>query len=278
MKIINSIVIIGLLFLISSCESANTNTYTDTLSNKKQNLHIGISKAKGSKGYLQYGLWLSKLDSNVIYYDLYHINIDSALTILSSCDGLLISGGPDVTPSRYGEILDTNRCETTDSRRDSLEFALINLAINTKMPILGICRGEQILNVYFGGSLYQDIPTDVPNNIGHRFSDIDSSYHKLNIVPNTLLSQISKQNTGNVNSSHHQAVNQLGKGLMVLARTNDSIVESITWKDAEGKGFLLGVQWHPEHLTMDNPLSINIGQIFLKEAQVFKNLKNKDND
>jgi putative glutamine amidotransferase len=278
MKIINSIIITSLLFIISSCNSESTNSYSENLSTENHQVHIGISKAKGSKGYLQYGLWLSKLDSNIIYYDLYHISIDSALSILSSCDGLLISGGPDVEPSRYGEVLDTNRCEETDPRRDSLEYALINLALNTKMPILGICRGEQILNVYFEGSLYQDIPTDVPNNVGHRFSNIDSSYHELNIVSNTLLSRISKQNKGSVNSSHHQAVNHLGNGLDVLARTNDSIVESIAWKDPKGKSFLLGVQWHPEWLKMDNPLSINIGRKFLNEAQIYNNQKQNNND
>jgi len=275
MRVLSAFFIVGLFTLMSAC---NSNVQKHQRTEGISKIQIGISKASGSKGYLKYGEWLNKIDSSIQYYDLYNISKDSALKVLAFCDGLLISGGPDVEPKRYGEVYDSNRCESTDPKRDSLEFALIDLALNQKMPILGICRGEQILNVYFGGSLYQDIPTDVPENVGHRFSNIDSSYHVLNIVPNELLAQISGVEIGNVNSSHHQAVKKLGNDLMVLARTNDEIVESITWKNPKGKSFLLGIQWHPEWLAFDNPLSSKVGQRFYSETKKYHQLKQQNND
>ncbi len=273
MKLIFSITTSLLLLLFTACNIKPATQTKESLSETSK-IQIGISKAKGSKGYLKYGEWLNNLDTNVIYFDLYFTSLDSALDILSQCDGLLVSGGPDVDPNRYGEDIDTTRCESIDFRRDSLEYALIEYALNIQMPILGICRGEQILNVYFGGSLYQDIPTDQASNIGHRFTHIDSSYHQIQVVTDGLLYEICGSNSNEVNSSHHQAIKHLGNGLMVLARTNDSIIESISWSDSKGKGFLLGVQWHPEWLKRDNPFSTNIGQQFLKQAYQFNSTKN----
>ena len=275
MKLSYKILSIALLLFIWACDIITQNhSRKNNIENEHQALQIGISKAKGSKGYLQYGKWLRKLDSSIVYYDLYHIPLDSALAILQHCDGLIVSGGPDVDPSRYNQIEDTTLCETIDYKRDSLEYALLDLALSQNMPILGICRGEQIINVYMGGSLFPDIPTAKPNNIGHRFNNFDSSHHSINILNNSLLSEIAQHNDGVVNSSHHQAVDRLAKNLVILARTNDSIVEAITWKNPDNKGFLLGVQWHPEWLKIDNPFSGKIGYRYLKEARKYKSYKN----
>jgi len=274
MKLFNILIITIISFLLASCNTNKGQANQETTHNPIH-LKIAISKAKGSKGYLQYGKWLHKLDSNIQYFDLYHIPMDSALNILTYCDALIVSGGPDVDPARYNQAYDTVLCETIDYRRDSLEYALIGLALEKRMPILGICRGEQILNVYFGGSLFPDIPTAKPNNVGHRYNNIDSSLHTITLMDTNFLFHISNKKSGIVNSSHHQAVDRLGKNLVVLARTNDSIVESIGWKKPTGKSFLLGVQWHPEWLKRDNPFSENIGNRFIKEALSYKNNNNK---
>ena len=268
MKLFNALNLTIIIFLFASCNTDKRQSNQD-ITDSPTHLQIAISKAKGSKGYLQYGKWLNKLDSNIQYFDLYHIPMDSALHILTHCDGLLLSGGPDVNPARYNQAYDTVLCETIDYRRDSLEYALINYALEQKMPILGICRGEQILNVYMGGSLIPDIPTAKPNNVGHRFNNIDSSLHAITLMDTNFLFHISNNTTGIVNSSHHQAVDRLAKNLVVLARTNDSIVESIGWKNPAGKSFLLAVQWHPEWLKIENPFSGNIGNRFIRETQKF---------
>lgn len=268
MKLYSKLIVVG-LFLLSSCNSdEHLKQGID-----KEPVKIAISKAKGSNSYLRYGKWLKKLDSNIVYFDMYHISIDSALTLLQDCDGLLLSGGPDVNPARYKQIEDTTLCETIDYKRDSLEYALIEMALENKMPILGICRGEQILNVYLGGSLHPDIPTAKPDNVGHRYSNIDSSMHKIEVEKSSLLYKISKQEEGMVNSSHHQAVNQLAPSLIALAHTADSIVESLSWKNPSGKSFLLGLQWHPEWMQTNEPFSTSIGKRFIQEATVFQNTK-----
>ena len=264
------IIYIILFFLLSAC-GEQVQKQPDKLT-----LKIAVTKGKGSKGSLQYGKWLHSIDSNLIVYDLYYAGIDSALKLIHDCDGILVSGGADVHPNRYGEDYDSSRCEETDLYRDSLEFAVINYALQHKIPLLGICRGEQILNVYMGGSLYQDIPTDVPQNVGHRRKPIDSNFHRINILSHNFLYDICKVDSGMANSSHHQAIKKLGKGLEILARTNDSIPEAISWSDTDGKSFLLAVQWHPEWLGKSNPLSYPIGNTFLKEARRYHKLKSQN--
>jgi len=238
-------------------------------------LKIALSKASGSRGSLQYGKWLKSMDTLVQIYDLYPVGKDSAIEILKNCDALLVSGGADVHPNNYGEDFDSSRCESTDRYRDSLELSAIDYAVRHKMPVLGICRGEQILNVYFGGSLFQDIPTDRPDNIGHRRSPIDSNFHAVFLSDTTenLLYKICHSEHEMVNSAHHQAIKDLGDRLKILAYAEDSIPESISWKNPQGQGFLLGVQWHPEWLDKSNSFSYPIGKRFLEEAKIYQETK-----
>ena len=99
---------------------------------------------------------------------MYGMTIDSALFILSTCQGLLLTGGEDVNPAFYGKLNELSKCEAIDNYRDSLELALINQALLVRMPVFGICRGEQILNVALGGTLLTDIPTDAGTKVAHR--------------------------------------------------------------------------------------------------------------
>ncbi len=140
-----------------------------------------------------------------------------------------------------------------------------------EMPILGVCRGQQILNVAKHGTLYIDIPTDINSMVHHRCKDWKNCYHNVKVLPDNLLFSISGVNQGKVNTNHHQAINRLAKDFKVLAVSNDGIIESIGWKDTLEKPFLLAVQWHPERMDTTNMLSRPIARKFLKEADKFKN-------
>lgn len=236
---------------------------------------IGISKGSGSENYEKYGNWLLKLDSNIIIIDFYKIGLDSAIKIINICDGLLLSGGPDIHPNYYNRPEDEHLC-SIDSKRDTLEFELIRLALKHKVPIFGICRGLQILNVALGGTLIADIPTQYQSEIIHQEKDSYDVYHSIEIQDSDIYIKLLRSipSTLLVNSNHHQAVGKLSKQLKVLATSPDGIIEMFTWKKFNKKPFLLAVQWHPERLSEINPeLSDRLGLIFIKEIK--KNKKRK---
>ena len=230
--------------------------------NIKTNTVLAISKAHGSSGYEQYKKWVKHLDSSIIIYDLYDLSLDSAAKIISISDGLLISGGPDVNPNLYGEDSMSYICQTPDNYRDSLEYQSIKIAYSRQIPILGICRGQQIINVYFGGSLINDIPSQHGSLVLHR-SDSGKCYHNISIINNTKLYTIANTNIVEVNSSHHQAVKVLGNNLIANAYANDSIIEAISLKkEINYPTFFLGVQFHPEHM-ISSAISDSIGNSFI---------------
>lgn len=239
---------------------------------RDKSVRIAISKSVSNKNYGAYGKWLKVADSTVECVDMYHINRDLALELLKNCSALLLTGGPDVFPGTYGKIDDTSRCGKFDLKRDTLEFALIKEAVKRKMPIIGICRGEQILNVAMGGSLIIDIPTDYGTLVKHRCKNSNNCFHKVQIVHNSLLNKICKVNSGVVNSNHHQAVDRLAYCFKVMARANDSLIESFGWKNPENKSFLLAVQWHPERLNAANSLSFPIAKQFIREAKKYSRI------
>jgi len=243
---------------------------------KEDKILIAISKGKPKEHYSHYGKWLKTADPDIEWMDMYHISLDSALLIMDKCSGLLISGGPDVYPGRYGQAGDTIRCGKIDHRRDTLEFALIEKALEMELPILGICRGEQILNVYMGGSLYIDIPSDYDTSIHHRCPEFDTCYHLVRIKPGSLLNNICNINSCLVNSSHHQAVNRLAEGFEVIAHDEEGLVEGISWSDPENHPFLLGVQWHPERMDTTTALSLPIAKEFINHARDYSKMKGKN--
>lgn len=255
MKIKEKIVFILLIiFVFSACSEQKT-------------VKIGLSKGKGSPSYEKYTEWLKSINDKIECVDLYHLKFDSAMKVLDECDGLLLTGGPDVHPGRYDKLYDTSRCEI-DEIRDTLEFALIKKAFEKNLPILGICRGQQILNVALGGSLIVDIPQDIGTKVIHRCENPDSCFHKIKIQKNSLLHLLVNINDGIVNTNHHQAIGRISNDLMATSFTDDGIIESVEWKEKVGKPFLLAVQWHPERLIKENPLSLAIGEAFLDN--VFK--------
>ena len=167
-------------------------------------------------------------------------------------DGILFAGGEDVDPSFYGE---RKRHESVrDHRpRDEFEFSLLEGALARRAPILGICRGVQMINVGFGGTLYQDMKEDAEAQLEHRQTDLGKSRqepsHGVLVTDSESSLGAIVQGACRVNSLHHQAVKRLGRGLKVTARSEDGFVEAV--ESAEEYPFLLAVQWHPEEMVSD---------------------------
>ncbi|TSE29719.1 putative glutamine amidotransferase [Tepidimonas thermarum] len=158
-------------------------------------------------------------------------------------DGLILQGGADVSPRAYGE--EPLKPEWRgDPVRDAYELELVHEFLEAGKPILGICRGMQLINVAFGGSLYQDIPALVPGAIAHETPQYDRHRHEVALASDGWLQRWNGQLPGRqVASIHHQAVKRLGRDLVVEATAPDGIVEAIRHT---GRGFVFGVQWHPE--------------------------------
>jgi len=252
-KYLTSVFLFAAVIFITSCHNNGQNN--------SDSVKIAITKAND-----YYTSWIERNGNNTTWVNLYGLRYDSAMNLLRKCDGLLVTGGKDVFPGLYGKLADTARCEGFDRYRDSLELAAIQMAIIKRIPIFGICRGLQIINVDLGGTLIVDIPTDFDTIVKHRKKGGGVCYHEVTIVPDSRLSQISGVLSDTVNSAHHQGIEHLGRELAIVAYANDSLPEAIEWAHRGNKGFLMATQWHPEHMDPNHPLSKNPAVDFLNEA------------
>ena len=165
--------------------------------------------------------------------------------LVDICDGFFFTGGADIDPKRYGE---EPRESIGDVRqyRDEFEFRVFQKVIKTSKPILAICRGAQLVNVALGGTLYQDIPTEVDTKIAHRQSE--SKFlppHNVRVIVDTPLYEMTGVEQIKANSFHHQAIKTLGKGLEIMALAEDGIVEAVYLSERQ---YVRAYQWHPERL------------------------------
>ncbi len=166
--------------------------------------------------------------------------------IVGELSGLLLTGGGDVDPARFGEAPHSTLSEVTPTR-DTLETSAVQIALERRLPILGVCRGIQVLNVALGGSLFQDVGTDPGTQLQHSQTEPrDQPTHKVKVEPRSRLAQILGTDEIEVNSMHHQAVKSLGRGLIAVAWAPDQIIEGV--EDTDPSRFVLGVEWHPEEL------------------------------
>lgn len=180
-------------------------------------------------------------------------------------DGLLLTGGQDVTPLLYGEE-PRKVIGPTSPERDKYEVALIQEAILQKKPILGICRGLQIINVVLGGSLLQDLSEDPSISLQHvQRSQPEFATHSIKVKSGTHISEI-VENNSYVNSIHHQAIKDLGKGLTVSAWSPDNVIEAIEVVDDTQS--IVGIQWHPEITFLDNDASLAIFKDLIVRSNV----------
>lgn len=193
------------------------------------------------------------------------ITEQAADEIISKLDALIVCGGRDVDPALYGQTPEPNT-DKPDSLRDSFERELYKAAIRAGLPFLGICRGQQVLNVLRGGSLIQHLPDQIGSN-KYQLGNAEYTIADIGVEPGSLLSSAlggDKSVTGAL--YHHQAIDQLGEGLKVVARSEDGVIEAV---ELQGYDFGLAVQWHPEHTAED----IRIFQALVSAATEYRSKK-----
>lgn len=241
MKILNTLLVIVLLW---GCQPDD-------------NVFILVSKDSHSS----IEKWLHKADRSLEIREFYGIPTDSMDFYLSKADAIVLGGGEDVHPAMYRHEEYLPACEEMDLFRDSIEQVLIRYAFSHKLPLFGICRGEQILNAATGGTLTPDIPSFLHSTINHRAkSDSD---HVVIFSQDSWLKSALQCDSIWVNSRHHQCVDTVAPGFVVAATSPDGIVESIRYADTLQQPFIAGVQWHPEGL-LDEP-SMKIARLFLSK-------------
>ena len=172
-------------------------------------------------------------------------NRETMEQMVALCHGLLFSGGADIAPKYYGEVK-KEACGAIQPHRDTLELMAFQVAVEAKKPVLAICRGIQLVNVALGGTLYQDIPSEMETPIAHRQKEPRfSCSHQVNVVENSPLHALTGALRIPANSFHHQAIKKLGKGLAVMATADDGIIEAVY---SQTEPYLRAYQWHPERL------------------------------
>ena len=220
-------------------------------------LQIGISDCAK---YENYRRWIS--EAGAVAVQLNAKTIDGIT--LEALDGLLLSGGEDIAPVLYRKPEYESAYQLTDVNpgRDAFEYDLIHRWLPLKKPLLGICRGLQVMNVYLGGTLIPDIPL-VFGTKGHsKINGVDQR-HAVQTVSGSLLHRITGKLEGHVNSAHHQSVAEPAADLLITSMAGENVVEAMEWKES-GKAWLLLVQWHPERMTdLENPYAANLRQDFL---------------
>ena len=180
------------------------------------------------------------------------------------CDGFLFTGGADVDPLLYGEEV-KNTCGEIQKHRDELELRVFQRVMATSKPILAICRGSQFVNVAFGGTLYQDIPTEINTSISHVQGEPNyCTTHSVEILENTPFFDLTGEKTVPVNSFHHQAIKRLGDGLEVMAVAEDGIIEAFY---LPGGRYVRAYQWHPERLCEQDGYNRRIFDDFINACQ-----------
>jgi putative glutamine amidotransferase len=167
--------------------------------------------------------------------------------VLGRLDGLVLSGGGDIDPAAYGAARDP-ACGPASPDRDDAEIALARRALDSGLPVLGICRGLQVLNVALGGTLFQHLP-DVVGHVGHSPDPAGYGSHKVSVLPGSQLQVALGRTEAAVPTHHHQAIDRLGVGLVATAWTDDGVIEAAELDPADGAAdgqFMIAVQWHPE--------------------------------
>lgn len=213
----------------------------------------------------EYRKWVLRHNPNCRIISLYHVNRDSINFWLNRADGYLLTGGEDVFPGLYNQAKDTVDCGQIDRWRDSLEYRILDAAFLRKKPVFGICRGEQISNVYLGGSLYVDVPTDLGKTVDHRKDG--PTHHDVQILPGTSLEKMANATSGTILSNHHQGIKKLAKGLRPMAKSAEGLIEAIEGTEDLNLPFFMAVQWHSERMEENHPLSKPLAGAFIKACE-----------
>lgn len=181
-------------------------------------------------------------------------------------DGFLFTGGPDVHPFLFGEETQAH-CGNVSPDRDQMELSLLPMIMELRKPVLGICRGIQVLNIALGGNIWQDIPSQVTREFPLAHSQpfhYDMPCHTVSLTKGSLLAQISGSSSIEVNSMHHQAVKDVAAGLIASAYSTDHLIEAV---EMPGYPFFIGVQWHPEYLWEKKTEAFRLFQTFVNACK-----------
>lgn len=216
-----------------------------------------IILSKSSKNYIN---WIT--NDNVIILDAYTIkNTDS---ILKLADGIILTGGEDINPLEYNNTTNLKVCGDINYKRDTLERKLFDFALENKIPLIGVCRGMQMMNVASGGTLYGDIPTEIGTEVIHRNNG--EVHHEIALCDTSTLIFPIDTDTIMVNSWHHQGLKIIPNHLRVIARSFDGLAEAVVM-DTSIHPFMIAVQFHPERLGKDNIIHQTIRDNFFKEIK-----------
>lgn len=212
----------------------------------------------------RYGEWISRWipEAEVVLLSVTRGNAGE----LDRCHGLVLSGGVDIDPRLYGFEDREGLAREIHSGRDAFEVDLVRTALGRRLPILGICRGAQLTNIVLGGTLHPDV--ERAGFSSHRSTRTGDSRHPVRVEEGSLLHSVAGVTSGDVNSAHHQAIDRLGAGLRVSARSPEGLIEGCEWAEPAGRPFLLLVQWHPERMDdLTNPLAQTVILRFAEALQ-----------
>jgi len=217
-------------------------------------------------------LYLDWLRLNSPASELIVVSYKEVFPGLSGYDGLVLTGGEDVDPA-LSKASPRDLVQQFDRARDDFEFRLLEQSQQKAIPVLGICRGMQVANVFFGGTLVADLPSAGYQHHAAAKGEPELR-HAIDIFGDSILKTIVQQERGDINSFHHQSVLQPAEDLRISGFSPDKVAESIEWKEPSGKPFLLLVQWHPERMAdRDNPMASAIASAFFTAAQEYNSMK-----
>ena len=229
-------------------------------------MRIGITDNHRPKHFFDnYLQWLRRVDPSIEFVKLGY-TLENAGEV-ERVDALILTGGGDVHPKLYDKPEVIAATTEVNELRDAFEFDVISRALERNLPILGICRGMQVMNVFLGGNIIPDLPSvGYPS---HAETNGVENRHSIHTIRDSLLDAIVGHGESMVNSVHHQAIDKLGRGLMGSAQSRDGVIEAAEWILKDRMSFLLLIQWHPERMKdYENPCVEKIAIQFLNEVNI----------
>jgi len=224
-----------------------------------------IAISKSNSNFQNYVKWIEQTGFPYEILDWEKNNLND----INVCSSLLLTGGADIFPEFYSDWDDGMNRNNYIPERDGFEFKLFDYALENNLPVLAICRGMQLVNCRLNGNLLSDIETIRGANHKKNGNNEDR-YHQVYVKEGSLLNEIVSEQSGIINSSHHQGIDRVGEGLVISARAEDGIIEGLEWENKESKPFLLAVQWHPERMSdMSSPFTKKILEHFIEETNIY---------